>query len=228
MNLINEFSIKKGDVITIVGSGGKTTLLYKLGKELKKSKVLLTTTTKMFVPAKKDVDYFQRKIEIKGNGRYFLYSEIKNKKVNAEINLIKNQIEKFDYSIIEGDGSKRKKIKGWNSLEPVIIEETTKTIGVIPINSIGLFINEDNVHRLELFKEIIKDKKAKKISVNEIIDIIKDKNGIFKNNNTEKILFINCVESLKDIKYAKEIKERLKDLKIQVVIGSLKEGLIYK
>lgn len=228
MNLTKEFSIKKGDVVTIVGSGGKTTLLYKLGNELKNNKVLLTTTTKMFKPNKEDVDYFQKKIDIKGNGRYFLYSEIKGEKVSADLDLIKGEINKFDYSIIEGDGSKRKKIKGWNDLEPVVLEETTKTIGVIPINAIGISIDEDNIHRLELFKEIIKDKKAKKISVNEIIDIVKDKNGLFKNSSLKKILFINCVESLGDLEYSKEIKDRLKDYDIKVVIGSLKEDLIYK
>ena len=45
------FNIKKGDIITVTGGGGKTTLIFKLAEELKNSgKVLITTTTKMFAP----------------------------------------------------------------------------------------------------------------------------------------------------------------------------------
>ena len=49
--------INKKDVISIVGAGGKTTMLFSLSKELK-GKVCLSTTTKIFMPIKSDYDYF--------------------------------------------------------------------------------------------------------------------------------------------------------------------------
>ncbi|MDF2949885.1 MAG: yqeC, partial [Sedimentibacter sp.] len=43
------FNINTGDVVSIVGSGGKTSLLFKLAEELKnKYKVLVSTSAKIF------------------------------------------------------------------------------------------------------------------------------------------------------------------------------------
>ena len=43
---------------------------------------------------------------------------------------------KCDYMIIEGDGSKMKPLKGWNKTEPVYTKNTTKSVGILPINII--------------------------------------------------------------------------------------------
>jgi len=53
MTLAEAFSIGGREVISLVGGGGKTTLLYTLGRELPalRSGVILTTTTKIFEPA---------------------------------------------------------------------------------------------------------------------------------------------------------------------------------
>ncbi len=53
MTLAEAFSIGEREVISLVGAGGKTTLLYALGRELSALRcgVILTTTTKIFEPA---------------------------------------------------------------------------------------------------------------------------------------------------------------------------------
>ena len=47
-----KIDINKKQVISFVGGGGKTSLIYELGKELSKlgKKVIITTTTHMFMP----------------------------------------------------------------------------------------------------------------------------------------------------------------------------------
>ena len=52
MTLAEAFSIGEREVISLVGAGGKTTLLYALGRELSALRcgVILTTTTKIFEP----------------------------------------------------------------------------------------------------------------------------------------------------------------------------------
>lgn len=46
-------------MISIVGSGGKSTLMYTLAEELRRdNKILVTTTTKIFVPKKNQFDFF--------------------------------------------------------------------------------------------------------------------------------------------------------------------------
>ena len=47
--------IKEKDIITVVGAGGKTSLITYLTKEFSSDyKVLLTTTTKIYLPKKSD------------------------------------------------------------------------------------------------------------------------------------------------------------------------------
>ena len=67
--LLKEFDIKKGDIITITGAGGKTSLMFSLARELASlGRVLVTTTTKIYVP---HPDNFEELItsdsKIKGN-----------------------------------------------------------------------------------------------------------------------------------------------------------------
>ena len=48
--LTKVFDIKKGDIITITGAGGKTSLMFSLARELSTlGRVLVTTTTKIFL-----------------------------------------------------------------------------------------------------------------------------------------------------------------------------------
>ena len=46
--------LKKGGIISIVGAGGKTALMFRLARELSKSgdRVLTTTTTKIYMPTR--------------------------------------------------------------------------------------------------------------------------------------------------------------------------------
>ncbi|RDC48863.1 putative selenium-dependent hydroxylase accessory protein YqeC, partial [Acinetobacter sp. RIT592] len=47
--------IKENDVITVVGAGGKTSLITYLSKQLSSEyRVLLTTTTKIYIPKSSD------------------------------------------------------------------------------------------------------------------------------------------------------------------------------
>ena len=59
----------------------------------------------------------------------------------------------FDYILIEGDGAKEKKIKAWNNTEPCIPSFSTKVIGIINLDILDLKLEENNIHRFELFKE---------------------------------------------------------------------------
>ena len=57
MNLIDTFKISKKDIITIVGAGGKTSLMYSASSLLRKDyKVLVTTTTHIYIPDKSIYD----------------------------------------------------------------------------------------------------------------------------------------------------------------------------
>lgn len=242
MNLIDVFNIKNKDIITIVGSGGKTSLMFSISSLLRQGyKVLVTTTTNIYVPDYKTVEFdkfclidndeeLENIIKNDKNGVYVIGSKIINNLNKPKLKgLTFEMIDKishfFDIVLIEGDGSKEKPLKGWLDNEPVVYDKTTKTIGVIDINSIGLYINEDNIHRLDNFLDIINDEKSSKVKVKHLKNIVLNKNGLFKLSKGEKILFINKSESIKNKTNANLLIKEIKDENLyyidKFVYGSL-------
>ena len=72
-NLIDTFDIKNKDIITIVGAGGKTSLMFSASSLFRKEyKVLVTTTTHIYVPDKNLYD------------EMIMLSDIKDDKVGRE------------------------------------------------------------------------------------------------------------------------------------------------
>ena len=111
---------------------------------------------------------------------------------------------------------REKPLKGWKDNEPVVYSKTTKTIGVIDITSLGLDINEENIHRVDKFLQIVNEdlddeKSYKKVSINHLKNIITNKNGLFKISIGEKTLFINKCEDEKSIISAKKLINKLKN-----------------
>lgn len=241
--VLNElFNIKSKDIISIVGAGGKTSLMFYLAEELRQgNKVLVTTTTKIFMPDKEQYDFFAieegNKFHIYDNNSYGIY--VLGGKVNEENkvegisrNFLKSIVSCFDYIFIESDGSKMKPIKGWNEWEPVIYEETTKTIGVLDIQVTGKRAKNNLVHRLDKFIELTSIEENEIITIAHLEKLITNKEGLFKNGTGEKILYINKVESEEDLINAEKLSKSLflnrRSQVDKVIIGSIKNNRFRK
>lgn len=234
--------IKKGEIITVVGSGGKTSFINYFTKYYKdKFKVLLTTTTKIYEPTDecyKDIYLTDNKnlIDICSSSSLVHVSNnivVCGKRINEENKIIGLDFKeldlitpRFDITFIEGDGSKRKKLKGWNKLEPVVYTNTTQTIGIIDITSLGMDINEENIHRLNEFKKIT-CKSEGTINIFDIRNIVLNSNGLFKYAKGKKILFINKVENIYYENLAKKLIAIIKNENVDISIfyGSIKENI---
>lgn len=239
MKLKNILDISKGDIVSIVGAGGKTTLMYSLAEELRyEHRVLVTTTTKIYMPEKECYDFlnigensFNNNI---ANGIYLQgkFVNEENKIIGLSDDIIEKEVPYFDYILIEADGSKKKIIKGWNDTEPVIISKTSKTIGIINIEAIGKVINADNVHRVEQFLHITASKGNESITIEHLSSLIFHPKGLFKESKGEKILFVNRVEGPEktDLTYKllSRIKEKNQNYLDKIIIGSLKNKQILK
>lgn len=230
--------LKKGSMVSIVGAGGKSTLMYTIAEELRKDfKVLITTTTKIFVPDKNQYDFIEIGNDIKEtlcssqSGIYVNGSSVnfENKLIGMKPEILEGKLDYYDYILVESDGSKRKAIKGWKDNEPVICKDTTKTVGVLSIEVIGKEVNEENVHRVKQFAKITGALEGDSITKEHILSLIFNSQGLFKNSLGEKILFINKVESVEEIKLAHElvnlIIERNKTVLLldKIIFGSLKK-----
>ncbi len=132
--MLEGLDIKKDDIITITGAGGKSSLMLFLARELaQRGRVLVTTTTKIFAPERENFEELiveGKKIRGKFKNICIYGKEIINGKIEGlseeEIMNIKDN---FDFVLIEGDGAKRKILKSWNNYEPCIPTITTKVIG---------------------------------------------------------------------------------------------------
>jgi hypothetical protein len=144
-NLMSAFELKKPAVVSIVGSGGKTTLMYRLAQELmqKNKKVISTTTTKIYPP--KPEQSPKLILDSKIRAQYIepllkKYQHItlakgknqENKLVGLDPEVIDqlndNLINKgkLDYFLVEADGSRGKSLKGYRLLKSQIQNPKSK------------------------------------------------------------------------------------------------------
>ncbi|MBP1745157.1 MAG: hypothetical protein H6Q58_2135 [Firmicutes bacterium] len=187
-------------VVSIVGAGGKTTLMFALAGMLSRSgKVLVTTTTKIYVPYPGQYDFmaigssnFDMYNRMPANGIYIYGSAVNDE--NKIIGLAPGDVDRlapfFDYVLVESDGAKRKLIKGWSKSEPVICGSTTHTVGVLNLNALGLTVDEENVHRVDEFMNITGARMHDRINEDHLASLVFHKDGLFRNSTGEKIVYI--------------------------------------
>ncbi len=241
--------LKEKDVVVAVGSNGKTTFCLNLCEELKKKgkTVIFSTTVKIYPVGEEygfvDMTYNpgiksetgERKREVDKDGNVYVLG-IYDRKIGKITSLPQEVLEKFsercDYTVIEGDGSKSKPLKGWEEREPVYTVNTTKSVGIIPINMIGERIDDRIIHRMEKFLKISKGKEGEILTLAHLYNIIIHKNGLFQYSLGEKILILNCTETERDrenaLKLAKMIKSNVNFKNVKMSAASLKERKYYK
>ncbi len=169
-------------VISIVGCGGKSTLLKYLATALPYKKILVTTSTKMY----KDQLNFANFINVTSyekTGIYAFYNSVnKQKCCSIGYDKLKTITANFDLVIIEADGCNCRPIKLANrEKEPVVYDFTTHTIGVINLNYIDTILNSTNTFNYDLTTESAYSKEA-------IETFIANRNGLFKNSYGRRII----------------------------------------
>ena len=230
--------IEKNSITAITGSGGKTSLMFRLAEELSlKGKVLITTTTKIFAPDENQYENLflfnnMERENLKGKGKNIdiLGSEIKEGKLfspsEKEIFDLK---EYYDYIIYEADGSKQKMMKFWRNDEPCILPYTDKIIGVANIKVLGKSFSEENVHRYNMYidnnKIYYKEDRNKEIIDKNILKSYLQNGDFFKNapEKAENIFFLNGVETENEVLTAFDFSKEIKNF----VFGSVKENKLY-
>lgn len=231
-SLIKIFNINGNkELISFVGAGGKTTTMFSIAQELKnnRKKVLISTTTAIYNPKGNYDYYFLKEINDEfspQNGSITILGETvvegKLRGISSDkIDKI-NETNIFDFILVEADGAKKKSIKAPRELEPIVPNTTTKTIGVIGLDSVGKIINDENVHRVDLFIEITGKEINHKIDEEDIIKLVLHHNGLFKDSKGEKILLLNKCDRHK-IDTAYNIRKKLLDKGFKnIVIANIK------
>ena len=176
---LNIDSNKKG-ILSFVGGGGKTTTIFSLAEELKVlgKKVLISTTTHIFKPDREDFDnIFLKDLEEKEIrsstitilGEKIVDGKIKGLDPSSLEAIIKKDL--FDFILIEADGARGMPIKAPASYEPVILDSTLKTIGVIGLDALNMPIDKVS-HRKEILSSLLKKDLSDSIEIEDIVKLV--------------------------------------------------------
>ncbi|MEW6623479.1 MAG: selenium cofactor biosynthesis protein YqeC [Bacillota bacterium] len=165
-DFIEVLGIRPGQMVTMVGAGGKTSLLQLLCKELVEEgfSVIMTTTTKIYPPSDRGslvltgscLDLGLIKDKLAQRGAVCVGSEInhEHKLVGLTASQADACLELADFVLVEGDGAAGKSFKAPGLHEPVIPERSTIVCAVAGLSIIGRKLKSDIVHRPEFVAKI--------------------------------------------------------------------------
>jgi probable selenium-dependent hydroxylase accessory protein YqeC len=208
-------------VITVIGSGGKTSLIWRLAQHGRHRKTLVTTTTRMFFPPQ-EAGLYDYLLDAQGIQRGSFRptpgislagtrDEVSGKYGSLPPALLESLVPWFDQILIEGDGSRMLPLKAWAAYEPVVPPYTTLTIGMLPLWPVGLPVSADIIHRLPLFSALTGAQPGDLLSLHHLVSVItgnpqeSGSKGLFSEAQGEKILFLNQIEDAAGLEHAKHL-----------------------
>ena len=207
-------SLLEPGILAVVGAGGKTTVVSKLGAvavSLERP-VVVTTTTKMgseqvapWNPYYGDdlalgESHIVEQMKYGQMGSWF--QEIAGHKVvGLEPELLDTLHGRHpDWSIIiEADGAKTKWLKAPKPHEPVIPTKTATTIAVVNMQVLGKPLTEDYVHRIEEVQAITGIALGDRITPEGVARLLRHENGIFQYAQGKRIVFCTGCDTVDSI-----------------------------
>ncbi len=191
MTLDEAFSIQEGEVISLVGAGGKTTLMFALGEDLSRNRkgIILSTTTKIWEPARSpsfalflNRDLGEIKKWVGENLAAYPYLLIAQERLgNGKLRGIPPQWVEELHSlpgvsvlIVEADGAAGRPLKAPREGEPVVPERTTLFIPVVGVDVLGCPLDEQNVFRSEIAARILQTNLGSKVTEEMIARLLQE------------------------------------------------------
>ena len=221
-----DFLPKKGRIISLVGGGGKTTLMYVLGKSLARAgfKVLLTTTTHISKPAEEFAKNKAELVKIWENSPLAIMGEeAEGGKLKAPEGL-EECLGLGEFAIIEADGAKGLPIKTPEEHEPVILPESDMVIAIAGIDALGKPL-EQACFRKERTAGLLGTSESHIITEEDIAFILSSSEGAMKNvGERDYIAVINKCDTPGLMEKGRNIKKILEEKGIRAYVCSLKEG----
>ena len=235
-------------MITLVGGGGKTTLMFRLAVELasREETVLTTTTTKIFEPSQEQSAHIvvsETPEEMLRKSATLLHHSphvtaarerlVPNGKLAGfEPSAIETFMKKgrFRWILVEADGAAHKPLKAPAEHEPVIPECSTCVIAVVGLDVIGQPLDDRWVFRAELYSSLTGIPPGSPVTELSVTRAILDDSGLMKGcpPDAERIVFLNKAEGEGRLSSGKIVaallKEQGRGRLDKVLIGSAEKG----
>ncbi len=232
MGLKEAFRIGEREVISLVGGGGKTTLMFSLAEELTRQgkRVITTTTTKIYEPSEGEsplviVEEEPERLLLEAERalQSFPHVTLSGKRLpqgklsGIPPDLVAELSRISDYVIVEADGSKGRPIKVHGDHEPVVPPSSTLFTVVVGADGLGKPLSPDWVFRFERAKGFLRGN----LTPESLMGLIMHPEGLMKGKppSARAFVFINKAESTEAFLLARRLSELLRKEGIEGAIG---------
>ncbi|MFQ6085582.1 MAG: selenium cofactor biosynthesis protein YqeC [Candidatus Bathyarchaeia archaeon] len=184
--LVDAFSVRDGEVVTLVGAGGKTLTMFSLARELATigKNVVTTTTTRIEIPSSDmtkrllinpTAEELGRALSRYGHvtcGWRIIRRVGKVAGVKPEVIRDWLSLTNVDCVIVEADGSKKRPFKAPAKHEPVIPPSTTLYIPVLGADALGKRLSREHAHRPKLVARLTGMRLGDPITLGALIQVM--------------------------------------------------------
>ena len=244
--LTEALGIEAKEVISLVGAGGKTTLMFRLAKELVMSgkRVVTTTTTKILEPTCEETNFLfidsdEEKIKDFVQHRLDQYHHItvayervgSGKLKGISPNLVKElwSSRGMDTIIVEADGAAGRPVKAPREGEPVIPSSTTLVIAILGVDGMERELNEENVFQPERVSKMTGIPIGERMKGEAMALLVTHPEGLFKGapSSSRVVVFLNKVDIPSGVEKGRDISQRIFEKRHpqieRIVLGQLKK-----
>ena len=176
---------EKKHIVSLVGAGGKTTVMYQLAEHFASlgKKVLVTTTTHIFQPAS---NFAQSLAEVEALWQAGSYAVVGNveagtgKLTQLQTDVLETYSALADLVLVEADGAKHFPCKAPDENEPVLLPECDIVIAVMGLDALHQPIKKV-CFRLEKVMEVLDVTFEHCLTEEDAVKILLSEHGAFKN-----------------------------------------------
>jgi probable selenium-dependent hydroxylase accessory protein YqeC len=169
LELHEALGVSSGDVVAFAGAGGKSGAILVVSEGLVGAglRILVAPTTKMLrseaegigpLVTSEDVGELRARAQAALSGTPAVVAGSgmlsKNRVGGVEPGWIGELARLADVVLVEADGSRRRPIKGTAEHEPALPDVTTLVVAVGNVHALGTPVDEEHVHRPELFSDL--------------------------------------------------------------------------
>lgn len=226
------FDIRPGEVISLTGGGGKTTLMFAMAKDLSApgGLVITTCTTKMYPPSDLDtphlfisrdeddiIDHIRRYGKTFGHmclARETDHSTGKLKGLDPAVVTRLSQLEQVSYTIVEADGAAKRPLKAPDiRYEPVIPQSSSLIIPVAGMDGLGETLEERVVFRAGIASRLTETPLGEVVSAGMIATLMTHPQGLTHGGpETARIIpFLNKTDLPRGLTNGRELACRILD-----------------
>lgn len=221
---LTEFlQVKKNDVISFAGAGGKTTTIFALAQELKDTadyKILVTTTTKMMREKEaitvEDEAFIKEQLQTK---RLVIAGMDLGRKMGCfAMDFLQRIILLSDITLIEADGAQRRLFKMPRSYEPVYLPCTTKIVYLAGMMALGQKI--EDLSRSDIMADFLHKQPAEKLTAEDMVKILQSEQGAKKDvQHRDFYVILNQADDEKNLHSAVQIAAELDKSGIKTAVS---------